>query len=316
MDPGTGAILGLASFPNYDPAHFIDFEPSLYHLPSISQTYEPGSTFKTLVLAAAVNEGLITPDTVCAEACAGPVTVGAYQIRTWNNQYHPGQTIRDILERSDNVGMVMVGQLLGSDRLNQYLEAFGIGQATGIDLQRETVVPLRNKWADIDTATASFGQGIAVTSMQMLSAVGSLANGGVRLQPQVTSRLVNPDGTIIPMPPKVVGQPVSPKTAAVLTDLMVTAASHGEAQWAIPKGYRIAGKTGTAQIPIAGHYDTEKTIASFIGFAPADHPRFVMLVKLAAPQSSPWASETAAPLWVAIAKDLFTYFRLPPSFEP
>jgi len=312
MEPQTGAILALAAFPNYAPGDFYRYSPSTYRIPAVADTYEPGSTFKAIIMAAGINEGLITPDTTCDATCNGPVSIGKYAIRTWNNQYYPNQTMREVLERSDNTGMVFVANQFSKDKFVQYLKDFGIGAATNIDLESETVVPLKDRWGDIDLATDAFGQGIDVNYIQMLAAIGAIANGGVRLEPHVVETIFDQDGQSIELPPKEVKSVITSQTAQVMTDLLETAAKHGEAQWAIPKGYRFAGKTGTAQVPIAGHYDANKTIASFVGFAPANRPRFVMLVKLAEPQSSPWASETAAPLWVKIAKEMYLYFNLEP----
>ncbi len=311
MDPFTGAILAMASFPAYHPAAFIDYPAHTYKNPLIANAYEPGSTFKVLVMAAAINENAITPETKCDQTCAGPVQIGKYSIRTWNNQYNPGQTMTDVLSRSDNTGMIFTAFKLGKDKFVDYLEKFGLGQLTGIDLQEESTPSLRQKWGDIDLATSSFGQGIAVTGIQMLSAVAAIANGGELVMPQVVSK-VEDAGQMLEIKPHVVRRVISPDAARQVSLMMEEAAHHGEAQWAVLKDYRVAGKTGTAQIPIAGHYDSEKTIASFIGFAPVDQPKFVMLVKLSEPQSSPWASETAAPLWFDLAHQILLHYNVPP----
>ena len=219
-----------------------------------------------------------------------------------------------VLERSSNVGMVYVGRKLGKEKLIGFMKQFGLGAPTGIDLEEETSPELRPEraWSEIDLATASFGQGIAVTPIQMIRAVGALANNGALMEPHVVASIVDERGKAVDIKPKKVRQVISPSTARIITEMMVAAVDNGEAKWAKPKGYRIAGKTGTAQIPVAGHYDEDKTIASFVGFAPADNPRFVMLVTLREPSSSPWGSETAAPLFFTISRDLFTYWGIPP----
>lgn len=313
MDPRTGGILALAATPNYDPAQFVKFDRRLYKNPAVADSYEPGSTFKVLVMAAALDAGVVTPETRC-DICTGPLTIGKYTLRTWNNEYHPDSTMAEIIDHSDNIGMVFVGQKLTQPRLVEFLKAFGLGQPTGIDLQEETVPSPRldNNWGDIGLATASFGQGIAVTGMQMLRAVSAIANSGQLLEPHLVAKILSPDNQPIVIKPRITRQVVSPATAKIITDMMVSAVESGEAQWTKLKGYQIAGKTGTAQIPVAGHYDEEKTIASFVGFAPADDPKFAMLVKLREPQSSPWAAETAAPLWLSLAKDLLLYYGIPP----
>lgn len=313
MDPKTGGILGMASYPNYDPKNYTSFESFLYKNPVVAETYEPGSTFKSLIMAAALNEDKVKPEQEFAEI--GPVEVGGYTIRTWNNEYIGKLTATNILERSSNVGMVQVGKLLGKDNLYKYLESFGFGRPTGIDLEDEQSPDLRPKGSmyEIDLATISFGQGVAVTPIQMIRAVASLANNGDLMEPHVVKTIIEATGQKIDIKPKKIISIVSPKTASVISEMLVKAASHGEAKFALPKGYRIAGKTGTAQIPIAGHYDPGKTIASFIGFAPVPNPKFVMLTTLKEPGTSPWGSETAAPLFYEIARDLFNYYKIPPS---
>jgi len=206
-----------------------------------------------------------------------------------------------------------VGQKMGADLLYDYLTRFGVGKSTGIDLQGEAVSKLREKgtWNIVDLSTASFGQGVAVTPIQIITAVSSIANGGLKVTPQIVGKLQG-DGWEEDVKPVIGERIISKKAADDMTAMMVEAAEHGEAKWTYLKGFNVAGKTGTAQIPIAGHYDKEKTIASFVGFAPADDPKFVMLVTLREPESSPWASETAAPLWYNIAKDLFMHFRIQP----
>jgi stage V sporulation protein D (sporulation-specific penicillin-binding protein) len=159
-------------------------------------------------------------------------------------------------------------------------------------------------WGEIDLATASFGQGIAVTPLQMVRAVSAIANGGRLVEPKMVKKTIDRKGKIIEIPPSQGKQIISREAADIVTEMMINAVDNGEAKWAKPKGYRIAGKTGTAQIPVAGHYDDKKTIASFVGFAPADTPSFVMLVTLREPSSSQWGSETAAPLFFKIAQDI------------
>ena len=311
MDPNTGGILAMASYPNYEPSNFIEYNTAVYKLPSIADTYEPGSTFKSVVMASAIDAKLINPNSTCGPECNGPVQIANYNIKTWNEQYHPGQTMTQVLERSDNTGMVYVARQLGTKRFLDYIKRFGIGEPTQIDLQSETVLPLKNNWGEIDLATGSFGQGLAVTSIQMLRAVGAIANDGKLMEPHVVSQIISETETI-DIKPKIVRQVISKESADTVTEMMVAAVKSGEAKWISMKDYRIAGKTGTAQIPIAGHYDKDRTIASFVGFAPADNPKFVMIVKLQEPKTSTWASETAAPLWMEIAKDLFYYFRIAP----
>ena len=194
------------------------------------------------------------------------------------------------------------------------IHGFGFGEPTGIDLEEEVSASIRedDEWKDIDLATASFGQGITVTPIQMVRAVAAIANSGQLMEPRVVKEIRDGSGRVVPIKSKKPRSVLSPATARIMTEMMIAAVDRGEAKWAKPMGYRIAGKTGTAQIPVAGHYDDKKTIASFVGFAPADDPKFVMLVTLREPASSPWGSETAAPLFFTIAKDLFSYYGIAP----
>ncbi len=312
-NPRTGEIMAMASYPSYDPGNYSEYGNSFFKNPIISDTFEPGSIMKVIVMAAGLDVGLVKPDTEC-DICSEPLKLDKYFIKTWNNKYHPNISMTDVIVDSDNVGMVFVGQKLGADRLYNYLDSFGIGQLTGIDLQGESAPSLRKKgtWNMVDLATASFGQGVAVTGIQMVRAVSAIANGGYLLIPKVVSGLKG-DGweeKIKLDPPKRV---ISSEAAMEITQMMVEAAEKGEAKWTKIKGFKVAGKTGTAQIPVEGHYDATNTNHSFIGFAPADKPKFVMLVTLKSPQSSPWASETAAPLWYSIAEELFPYLGIEPS---
>lgn len=313
LDPKTGAILALASFPNYDSLKYFIFPKEYYKNPIVADQYEPGSTFKVLVMSAALNEEVIKPDTQC-DICSGPIELGGFAIRTWNNKYFSNTTMKDVITHSDNTGMVFVGQRLGLDKFYSYLESFGLGQATGIDLQDESFPDIRPKaeWRDIDLATASFGQGIAITPIQMVRAVGAIANGGNLMEPHVVKVIKDNRGSF-EIKPKIVREVIKPSSAKIMTEMMVVAVNEGEAKWTKIKGFKIAGKTGTAQIPVAGHYDPDKTIASFVGFAPADDPKFVMLVRYDQPQTSPYGSETAAPTFFEIAKELFNYYKIAPT---
>ncbi len=312
MDPTTGAILGMAGFPSFDPAKYQEYGNEVFRNPVISNSFEPGSIFKVLVMAAGLDSGAVTPDTKCA-ICDGPLNVDGYQIETWNNQYHPDSSMTDVIVNSDNIGMTFVGQKMGVNTFYGYLQKFGIGAITGIDLQGESAPALRKRgtWSNVDLDTATFGQGVAVTALQMVRAVSVVANGGYLPTPHVITQIQG-DGwqekIDFPSPPRI----ISKKAADETTQMMVAAANIGEAKWTKIPGFTVAAKTGTAQIPVAGHYDATNTNHSFIGFAPVNHPKFVMLVTLQSPTTSPWAAETAAPLWYAVARDLFPYMGIQP----
>lgn len=314
MDPKTGAILAMASFPSFDQRSYWKYDSSLYKNPFVSDTYEPGSTFKPLVMSAAMDANLITPTSTCP-ICDKPVQVNDYFIKTWNDKYFPNINMIDIMIHSDNTGMVYLAQRLGLDRMFTFINKLGVGQSTGIDVQGEAVPELRAKenWYPIDLATSGFGQGISVTPIELLDAFSSIANGGVRMEPHVVDSIETSDGKTIIIPPKKLGQVISEKTAKVMTEILVDTVNKGEASYARLKDYRIAGKTGTASIAKDGHYDQSKTIASFIGFAPADNPKFTMLVIMQEPTSSIYGAETAAPIFFSIAKDILAHYDIPPT---
>lgn len=313
MDPHTGKILGMATLPAYDPAHFSRYPAENYKNPSISATYEPGSTLKVLTVAAGIDSAKITPNTSCP-VCAGPRIFGKYTIRTWNDVYNPNISMTDALAKSDNTAMIYIAELIGSEKYQTYLKKFKIGEELHIDLQEDTTTPFPQKFGPVELATISFGQGISTTSMQLVRAIGALANNGLMMRPTILEKVENESGEEILIDPQVEGHVVSPETAKQVVDMMIQSAHSGEAQWIARNAYTVAGKTGTSQIPSPqGGYEKDKTIASFIGFAPAHSPAFIMLVKLVEPTTSPWAAETAAPLWYTIADNLLLLLDVPPT---
>lgn len=313
MDPKNGELLALASLPTFDPLNYVDGTNDMFRNPAISDSFEPGSIFKPLVMAAAFDKKLITPDTQC-DICRGPYKIDKYSIQTWDNKYYPNSTMTDVIKHSDNVGMVFIGNKLGKSALYEYLVGYGFGKPTGVDLQGEIGSQMRElkDWSNVDLATATFGQGIAVTPIQMMKATSALANGGVPVTPHVVKELElndwNQKRSPSPLP-----RVISKEAADSITGVMIEAVKKGEAQWAVPKGYEFAGKTGTAQIAVNGQYDEEKTNASFIGFAPARDPKYLMLVIIRQPKSSQWASETAAPLWFDISVEMLNYMGILPN---
>lgn len=313
MDPADGKILAMSSFPSFDPAEYEKYNNQLFRNPIISDSFEPGSIFKVLIMAIGLDEGVISPETEC-DICEGPLKIDKYEIKTWNNKYQKNIKMTDVIVHSDNVGMAFIGRKLGADKLYDRLSQFGIGEKTGIDLQGEVAPNMRPKgsWNIVDLATATFGQGIAVTGIQMVRSVAAIANGGYLVTPHVVES-VKGDGweekNSLEKPEKILSESATRKVSLMMRE----AVNQGESKWAKPKGFdNIAGKTGTAQIAVAGHYDAEATNHSFIGFAPYDKPKFVMLVTLKSPQASPWAAETAAPLWFSISGELFTYLGISP----
>ncbi len=310
-DPHTMEILAMTCLPDFDPAEYFEFTEKEFKNPVVSDVFEPGSIFKPLIVAAGLEEGVIEPDTVYDEE--GPIKIGSYYIRTWNDEYNGKIDISRILQTSSNVGMVFIGEKLGDENVKAYIEKFGFGETTGIDVQGEVPSLIKPTWYEIDYATATFGQGVAVTQIQMLTAFSSIVNGGNLMKPYVVKKMVSEEGDSREVQPKKIRQVVSEKTSKAVRQMLQETVEHGEANWDIPEGYEIGGKTGTAQIAFEGTYDASRTNASFIGFTPVDDPKFIMLVTLHQPQASPWASETAAPLFFDIAKDLIVEYNISPN---
>lgn len=316
MDPKTGNVLASATVPSFDPRGFSYFDKSLYVDGIASDTYEPGSTFKGLTMAVGLDTGKITATTICP-ICDKAYHVADHDIETWNNQYFtPGtENMTTVLEHSDNVGAAWVSDRVGKDTFYKYAQSFGVGSKTGTDLEGEQAgvfYDSADHIAPIDLATMSFGQGFSLTALKMVQIYGAFANHGLMLTPRYVSQLIDKDGNInIPIKPGT--QVIKPDTAATLTTMLQSAVENGEAKRIIPHGYRIAGKTGTAQVPIAGHYDPHKTVASFVGYGPVEDPKFVMLVKYDEPTSSPFAALTAEPTFFDIVKQLYPYLGLAPT---
>jgi cell division protein FtsI/penicillin-binding protein 2 len=221
----------------------------------------------------------------------------------------------DVMVHSLNTGVAHVSTLLGPSRFYHYVDRFGFGRKTGVDLQGEATGMVREQgdpeWYESDLGTNAFGQGLAVTPLQMVLAAGVVANHGFLMQPYVVQQMID-GGRVVNAKPVTVRQVISEETVRTLTDMMVQVVERSAVQAQV-EGYRIAGKTGTAQTPIVGGYDPSLTIASFVGFAPVDDPQFVALVKLDKPTSTPWGATTAAPTFANVARILFTHLSIPPS---
>jgi cell division protein FtsI/penicillin-binding protein 2 len=317
MDPRDFGILAMASLPGYDPTRYTDFlsaNPSPVEDPVVSQQYEPGSVFKVLTVSAALDAGMMTPETTYYDS--GTIEVGGQVIHNATRLAYGWQTVSDILIKSLNVGAAWLSTQMGSEVFYRYVRAFGIGQPTGVDLQGEIAGQLwlpgdYEHWHDSNLGTNSFGQGVAVTPLQMITAIATVANDGTRLRPHIVSRRILPDGTVAIFQPVVEAQVIAPQTARAVAEIMVRGVEEGATEARI-SGYRIAGKTGTAQIPIPGGYDRNGTIVSFVGFAPVPDPQVIILVKLDRPQTSSWAGDTAAPTFRRLAERLFVILGIPP----
>ena len=302
MDPRTGAILALAVQPSFDPNEYLQYQEEMFLNPAVNTQYEPGSIFKIITLAGALDSGAVSPEFTYVDT--GRIEVGGQVITNWDNQAYGEQDLVGLMGHSLNVGAATLAVRMGPGTFYRYVRTFGFGQPTGVDLQGEVAgtvhMPGDLDWYDSYLGTNAYGQAIAVTPMQMAAAVAAVANGGRLVRPYVVARQIRPDGSVLDSRPVVRGQPISPETARVVTEILARATERHIPQATVPN-YRIAGKTGTAQIPVPGGYDPHGTIASFIGYGPVEDPRLLILVRLDRPRTSPWASQTAALVFQRLA---------------
>lgn len=317
MDPSTGEILGMASRPTFDLAQLDLRKPppmNLFKNRAVTDLYEPGSVFKPVTMAAALNEKLITPDTAFNDG--GPLVRYGWTIDTWDGRHHGRETMTQVLQNSCNIGAAWVSDLLGPERFYRYVANFGFGQPTLVGLAGEAAgqvrTPKDDGWWPIDLNTNSFGQGISVTPLQMATAYSAIANGGLLMRPTVIKEMID-DGKRRVTQPVVVRRVIAEESARLLRTMLNAAAEQGESKLAIVPGYHIGGKTGTASIPGANGYEKGKTIASFIGFVPYDAPKYVILVKIDEPKDNPYGSVVASPVFASLAKELMIYGRIPPT---
>jgi len=318
MEPATGAILADFSLPTFEPSKFPEYAQSDSHIRllrdrSVSEAFEPGSIFKPVTMAAGLDAGAIKPDDTYVDR--GCEEFGEQTICNSGHRAAGRVNMYQVLPQSLNVGVAHISRELGPKRFYASLSKFGFGRVTEVDLQGEDPGSVRHPsdpmWSESDLATHAFGQGLTVTPIQMVTAIAAIANRGMLMKPHVVSKVVLGD-RMIEIEPVMVQQAVSPETARIVTDMMVKAAKEGAAQAAVP-GYTIAGKTGTAEIPGTGGYDTDDIIASFVGFAPADDPKFVILVKIDKPAGDEaWGMYVAAPIFRRIAQRLFVHLGIPP----
>lgn len=313
MDPRTGAILAMANLPCYEPYKFFDVQDeSLLLNPAVSKQYEPGSVMKLVTMAAALDSGTVTPQSTYYDA--GVLEVGGHRTVNWDRSAPGTVDMTTLLARSLNVGAATLATWMGADTFYEYYQRFGFGRPTGIDLMAETAgtmpLPGSELWTESFLATNAYGQGLAVTPLQMISAAAALANNGYLMQPYLVQEIRGATGTYV-HEPTVLSHPIREETAHQVTAMAVTAVAR-EVYEAQVDGYTIAGKTGTAQIAENGIYLPDETIASFIGWLPADAPEIIVLVKLDRPTASPWGSQTAAPLFSELANELVVLLNIPP----
>src|SRR6266852_7784457 len=314
MEPTTGRIVAWADVPSYNANAFASTPTSQFIDPIVSNLYEPGSVMKVVTLGGALDVHAITPETRFNET--GVVVVGVVPIRNWDNRAHGNVTMTQVLENSLNVGAVKAQQLEGAGPFYQYMQRFGIGATTGVDVAAETAEPLRDlaKWKPVELATAAYGQGVDTTPIEMLAAVNVVATGGNLVWPHVVDQVIDENGTRHTVQPRIVRQVISAKTAQQMQQMMVGVVEHGSGFAARIDGFknRIAGKTGTASIPENGKYMPDQTIGSFVGFLPADHPRFIMMVVVRKPQILFEGAYVAAPIWKTVASALITQWQIAP----
>ncbi len=316
MNPSNGDILAMATSPRLNLNEFWRyeevFEGSTPFNRAVSETYEPGSVFKVLTMAAALDSGAVKPKTTFLDT--GAIEVGGTIIRNWNGSAWGPQDMLGCMQHSLNVCLAWVATQLGANRFYDYMQAFGIGQLTGIDLALESPghlkLPGDSDWYEADLGTNSFGQGVAVTPIQFITAVSAIANKGQMVFPRIVTALID-NGRQYNISPRVVGAPISENTAQKLSEMLATSLEV-ESSAALVEGYRVAGKTGTAEIPTPYGYTSSQTNASFVGWGPIDNPQFLVMVWLQKPTTSPWGSVVAAPVFRQVVEKLVVFMGIPP----
>lgn len=317
MEVSAGKILAMASYPNFDPNNYQDVSDlEAFQNLAVSGVYEPGSVFKTMTLAAAIDSGRISPDTTYVDS--GVVKEAGYEIRNSDLKAYGKQTMTQVLEKSLNTGAIFAEKLLGNNNFSDYVKRFGFGEVTNIDLPGEgvgSISNLKNLKSDIQFFTASFGQGISVTPIQLVSAYNVIANGGILVKPQIVEEIIKKDGEIQKNSPQEIRRVISTNAAFETAQILRSVVVEGHGKRADVPGYSVVGKTGTAQVPKvdARGYEEGKTIGTFCGFAPMENPRFTLLVRMDNPKSVQWAESSAAPTFGEMMKFLLDYYNVEPT---
>ncbi len=312
LNPKTGAVLGMTSFPKYNPNTYAESSEYLFSDPTVSEQYEPGSVFKIITMAAGLDAVAVGPMGTIYDG--GTIEVGGRVIYNWDRIGHGTVDMTDVLAKSLNVGVAQVAVGLGKERFYTYVKRFGFGRLTDVDLANEgpgtLKTPKDSNWHESDLGTNSFGQGIAVTPLQIAGAVAAVANKGMLMKPYVVQRIVDAERAV-DVKPSVVRRAISEETAETLTDMLVEALARADSEAQLP-GYKMAGKTGTAQLPVPDGYHPTLPRASFAGYLPADDPQLLVLVIIDRPTTSKWGSKTAAPTFSRIAGQLAVMLNIPP----
>jgi cell division protein FtsI/penicillin-binding protein 2 len=318
-DPETGEVLGMASSPFFDPNKYWEYEETFPGITpynrAIGAAYEPGSVFKVITMAAALDSEVVEPTTTYTDSTGIYWVDDSWPIYNWNGGAWGEQTMTGCMQYSLNVCLAYVAnERLEADLFYHYLQAFGFGRSTGIDLASEANYPLRlpedNQWVSLDLATNSFGQGIAVTPIQMVNAISAIANDGRMMTPHVVRSVVD-RGQQYNVAPQLINSPISPEAAREITEMLEVALEE-EASEALVEGYSLAGKTGTGEIPTELGYTSELTNTSFVGWGPVEDPKFVVYIWLEKPTISKWGSEVAAPVFKDVVEQLVVLMRIPP----
>jgi len=301
MDPKTGAIIAMANYPDYDPNFYYNVKDTkVYKNKAVGDIYEYGSVQKPLTIAMAINEGLITKDTICNDT--GELKVLDKKIYNYDFRKYGKITPKDVLKNSVNVCTAQFGLKIGPEKMSEYLKKLGIGQVVGIGLEDEEVAFLKSpeKWIETDTATISFGQTVSASSLQVLSALSTIANNGKRMQPYLVDRIYNNE-EVIKIEPQEVGQIFTEETSKEVASMMEYAIMSQPYLAKYRGSYKIAGKTGTAQVakPTGGYYE-DRVIVTFVGFSPTKDAKMIMLVRVENPRRSTIASASALPVWLNI----------------
>lgn len=313
MNPKTGAIMAMCDAPTYDPNDYGNVEDiAVYKNDAVTDQWEPGSVFKPLAVAAAINEGKLTPDTTYEDT--GEIIVGGFPINNSDGASHGVVDMVYVLEFSLNTGSIFAVQQIGNEKWHEYVEKFGFGKRTGISLSGENPGDISQvaTHRDVYAYTASFGQGMTATPLQMIQSYAALANGGTIMKPYVVDRIVKSNGYQQQTEPEVLSQAVSAETARTVSAMLVRVIDGGHASLAAVDGYFMAGKTGTAQIVNEnGVYDGSRHKDTFVGYGPVADPEFVILTKIDEPKDVPWSALSAAPLFGDIAQYLVNYMQIP-----
>jgi len=314
LNPKTGEILAMAVSPSFDPNHFSSYPPSVLRNRTLTDALEPGSTFKVFLLAAVLEEKVAAPKEMffCEN---GSYTVGGRAIHDAHK--HGWLSLKDIIKVSSNIGASKVGRKLGKGKLYRYLKNFGFGSKTGVDLPGEVSgsVPPPRYWSEVGLANISFGQGVSTTALQLTAALAAVANGGVLMKPYAVKAVLEPNGNgVKENRPTAVRRVISPETAAGVTQILKAVMEEGgTGSSARLSGFEAAGKTGTAQKALPnGRGYSDKRVASFFGYAPAENPQVVITVIIDEPQGSPYGGVVAAPAFKAIAEQLLPYMGIYP----